>query len=141
MCGTECWWTDTASLCRPPSLTLRWELPEADSAHAEAACHEIEAVAISEAGAAHSSHSKASSRATQQEVRGVKPGLTYEVGGIPHTVLQCWYSATRSYVSLDSTSIGGMPACICTIGHLNHCALSIAPLSASYAHQVEIHVK
>ena len=65
---------------RPPCLTVRWALPEADSSHAEAACHEIEAVAIAgESGAARSSHSKAPGRAVQQEVTDVQPGLTYEV--------------------------------------------------------------
>ena len=66
---------------RPPSLIVRWTLPEADSTHAEAACHEIEAVALPESGTAHSIHSKAPGKAAQQEVAEVQPGLTYEVRG------------------------------------------------------------
>lgn len=58
---------------------MRWALPEADESHAEAACHEIEAVGLAEAGALHSSHSKASARAQQHEITDVQPGLTYEV--------------------------------------------------------------
>ena len=71
--------TNAASVCRPPSLSLRWTLPEADSAHAEAACHEIEATALPESGTAHSIHSKAPGKAAEQEVTDVQPGLTYEV--------------------------------------------------------------
>ena len=64
---------------RPLSLVVRWVLPEADDSHAEAACHEIEAVSLPEAGLGHSSHGKASGRAQQHELADVLSGVTYEV--------------------------------------------------------------
>ena len=64
---------------RPLSLVVRWALPEADDSHAEAACHEIEAISLPDAGSGHSSRGKASGRAQQHELADVQPGLTYEV--------------------------------------------------------------
>ena len=58
---------------------MRWVLPEADDSHAEAACHEIEAISLPDVGLGHSSRGKASGRAQQHELADVQPGLTYEV--------------------------------------------------------------
>ena len=60
-------------------MVVRWVLPEADDSHAEAACHEVEAVSLPDVGLGHSSRGKASGRAQQHELTDVQPGLTYEV--------------------------------------------------------------
>ncbi len=107
--------TDAATACRPPSLILRWILPEADSAHAEAACHEIEATALPESGTAHSIHSKAPGKAAEQEVTDVQPGLTYEVCGTPCArvawlcAMPCMQLLPQEQLSLPSGMATVMP--------------------------------